>query len=126
MDESQQEAAQKQLVERSCAACRGDTPKLPAKKISEYMLLLEGWAAFDETFIERTYTFKNFKQALAFFNKVAEIAEEENHHPDMTIRKWRQVQFYLTTHAVDGLTDNDFIVAAKIDKLYRETKAAAL
>ncbi|HEY4489919.1 MAG TPA: 4a-hydroxytetrahydrobiopterin dehydratase [Candidatus Paceibacterota bacterium] len=91
-------------------------PTLSEEAIANLMGSVEGWQRKGNE-IEKTFTFKNFKEALAFFNKVAEIAEEEGHHPDMGIFGWKNVRLNLTTHAVGGLTDNDFVMASKIDHL---------
>ncbi len=77
---------------------------------------LEGWVLRGSS-IEKTFRFNNFKEALAFFNTVAQIAEEEDHHPDMGIKEWRNVTLSFTSHAANGLTENDFIMAAKVEKL---------
>lgn len=76
---------------------------------------LSGWADFDERWIEKEYKFKNFKEALAFVNKVGDIAESEGHHPDINLHGWNKVKLTLSTHAISGLSENDFILASKID-----------
>ena len=104
------------LRERKCVPCRGDTPTLSEEKIDQYLELVQGWTRSGQM-IEKTFTFRNFREALSFFNKVAEVAEEEDHHPDMGIYQWRRVRLSLTTHAAHGLTENDFVMAAKIEHL---------
>lgn len=74
-----------------------------------------GWELKEDK-IERKFEFKDFKEAMAFVNKVADIAESEGHHPDIEI-KYNKVEIELSTHAIDGLSENDFIVAAKIDRV---------
>ncbi len=105
-----------ELAERKCAACRGDTPTLSAETVAEHVARIPGWQV-KEGSVERTFQFTNFKEALEFFNTVAQIAEEEDHHPDMSITKWRNVSLAFTSHAAGGLTENDFIMAAKINQL---------
>jgi len=78
---------------------------------------VEDWKEVDQHHIKRTYEFKDFKQALEFVNKVGELAEREGHHPDLKL-SWGKVEVKLYTHNIDGLSENDFIMAAKVDKLY--------
>jgi 4a-hydroxytetrahydrobiopterin dehydratase len=75
------------------------------------------WAIVEDKKIEKEFKFKDFKESLAFINKVGAIAEEENHHPDINLHNWNKVKISLSTHAIKGLSDNDFIMAAKIDLL---------
>lgn len=88
------------------------------EKVKLMLDAVSGWtkSAGDVDKIEKLFKFKNFKEAMVFVNKVAEIAEEEGHHPDIFIQ-WNKVTLTLWTHAINGLFDNDFILAAKIDKL---------
>ncbi len=111
-----------ELKNRKCVPCHGGMPTLTEQAIGAYMGIIDGsWRreriGIKGEAIVRKLSFRNFKEALAFFNKVAEIAEEEGHHPDMGIYGWKNVRLSLTTHAVHGLTDNDFVMAAKIDAL---------
>jgi 4a-hydroxytetrahydrobiopterin dehydratase len=96
-------------------ACEGGTPPMPLDKAQQMMEQIPGWELQDNT-ISRRFRFKNFKEAMAFVNKVADVAEEEGHHPDIFI-SWNRVRIDLTTHAIKGLSDNDFIMAAKIGQL---------
>ncbi len=105
-----------ELSQRKCVPCRGDTPTLSAEAISEYIKVVPGWS-FQGGVIDKTFFFKNFKQALIFFNKVAVLAEEEGHHPNMCIHDYKKVKLTLTTHVVYGLTENDFVMATKINEL---------
>ncbi len=105
------------LTLKVCVACEGGVPPLTEAEALVYMPQVSGWepdAAWKK--IERTWTFKDFAEALHFVNRVAECAEKEGHHPDITIR-WNKVLLSLTTHAIGGLSENDFILAAKINKL---------
>ena len=104
------------LINRRCAACRADTPTLSLEAIIEHQSHVPQWKTVDTTIV-RTFHFNTFKDALAFFNKVALIAEEEDHHPDMSITEWRKVTLSFTSHAANGLTENDFIMAAKMVRL---------
>ena len=88
-------------------------------RIKKYLAKVPGWSwTKDKTDkIERDFTFKNFKEAIVFINKVADLAESEGHHPDILLHGWNKVQLTLYTHSISGLSENDFIMAAKIDKL---------
>jgi len=77
---------------------------------------LHAWKIVDDT-IEKNYKFNNFREAVEFINEVAEVAEKQNHHPDILLWNWNNVKLTLTTHAVRGLSKDDFVLAAKIDKL---------
>ncbi|MBA3732955.1 4a-hydroxytetrahydrobiopterin dehydratase [Patescibacteria group bacterium] len=104
------------LSQKKCVVCRANTPILSDVMIAERLGQLRGWTLYRRA-IQKTFRFNNFKEALAFFNKVAEISEKEDHHPDMGIYRWRNVDISFTSHAAFGLTENDFIMAAKVDKL---------
>lgn len=104
------------LSEKRCVACEGGTPPMLQAEAQKLMAELHGDWQLGEKEIERKFKFKDFKEAIAFVNRVAEIAEEEGHHPDIEIH-YAKVIIKLTTHAVKGLSENDFILAAKIDKL---------
>ena len=105
------------LSDKKCVACEGGTPPPEAEKIKEYLAELGGgWKTEDGKKIKKEFEFGDFKETMVFVNKIAEIAENEGHHPDIHIF-YNQVIIELWTHAVDGLSENDFILAAKIDKL---------
>lgn len=106
------------LTKVKCIACSGDMPKTTKEEMSVLLAGMPGWISTGVS-IRKIFVFRNFKEALAFFNKVAEVAEAENHHPDMCINRWKNVMVSLTTHAVKGLTLNDFIVAAKVEAIPR-------
>ncbi len=113
----------KDLTQMKCVACEGGVPKLTEGDAKAFLTHTPSWTLSpDYTSVERTFTFKDFKEALAFANKVGAIAEDEGHHPDITVG-WGKVRVFLTTHAIKGLSENDFIVAAKVDKLERESVA---
>ena len=109
------------LSDKHCAACTGATPKLSLEEIIRLHLQTPTWTLFHGgTEITREFAFRNFAGALAFVNQVSTIAEEEGHHPDILIHKWKLVRLTVTTHAIRALSENDFILAAKIDRLVAE------
>ncbi len=104
------------LKHKKCVPCEGGVKPLTPDEYGSYLRNeLSGWADFDERWIEKEYKFKNFKEALAFVNKVGDIAESEGHHPDINLHGWNKVKLTLSTHAISGLSENDFILASKID-----------
>jgi len=86
------------------------------EEAKEYVKRVEGWKLVDDS-IEKNYKFSNFKQAIEFINKVAEVADSENHHPDILLWNWNNVKLTITTHAVKGLSKNDFVLAAHVDQI---------
>jgi len=106
-----------QLVDRSCVEYDEGTPPLPKEKAEEYLKQLSGWRLIGSARIEKNYDFTDFTEAMKFVNRVADIAEAEDHHPDILIHAWNKVRLTLSTHAVKGLSENDFILAAKIDQM---------
>jgi 4a-hydroxytetrahydrobiopterin dehydratase len=107
------------LAERNCVPCRGGVPPLKGPKLDAFHQQLGEplqWKIVDEHHLVRTYKFPDFKSALAFVNRVGEVAEEQGHHPDILLG-WGKAEITTWTHAVDGLTESDFILAAKIDRL---------
>ena len=103
------------LASKRCRPCRGGVPPLKGAAITELSEQLGGgWTVVDEHHLEKEYTFKNFAEALAFTNRVGAIAEEEGHHPDIHLA-WGRVGLKIFTHKIDGLTESDFILAAKAD-----------
>lgn len=106
------------LINKSCVPCRGGMPALTYKDINQYLSQLESaWSLNDKGHLYRMYKFKNFMDAITFSNRVAEIAEKEGHHPDLKI-SWGSCEIEIWTHKIEGLTESDFILAAKIEKLY--------
>lgn len=107
------------LSDKKCFPCEGDVPPLTGKALNELFNKLEkGWDLIDEHHLEKNYRFKNFRQALAFTNLIGELAEQENHHPDIFLA-WGKVKLTIWTHKIDGLTESDFIFAAKSDKKFQ-------
>jgi 4a-hydroxytetrahydrobiopterin dehydratase len=106
------------LKSQRCEACRPGTPTLPREGVEGLLPQVPGWTLSDDaTMLHWTKRFADFAEALAFVNKVGEIAEAEDHHPDFRIHGYRNVDLVLSTHAIGGLSRNDFIMAAKINAL---------
>ena len=104
------------LKQKKCVPCEGGVKPLTPDEYGSYLRTeLSGWTDVDMVKIEKEYTFKNFQQALDFVSKVGQIAEEEGHHPDIFLHDWNKVKLTLSTHAISGLSENDFILASKID-----------
>ncbi|MBW3564810.1 MAG: 4a-hydroxytetrahydrobiopterin dehydratase [Acidobacteria bacterium] len=104
------------LAEKHCIPCRGGVPVLTAEEIAPLLEQLEaGWTVIDDHHLEKEWVFSDFATALAFTNRAGAIAEEEGHHPDIELG-WGRVKVTIWTHKIDGLTESDFILAAKIDK----------
>lgn len=103
------------LTKKHCIPCENGEGKLSIIQIKDYLPLVPDWFLIGDQ-IKRDFKFKNFKESLDFVNKVAEIAESENHHPDIYIF-YNKVNLSLSTHAAKGLTENDFILAAKINQV---------
>ena len=105
------------LVAKSCVPCRGGVPPLPANEIATLLQQLPGWQAVAAHHLQKTYTFPDFATALEFVNKAGAIAEAEGHHPDLLL-SWGKVEVKIWTHKINGLTESDFILAAKIEELH--------
>ena len=105
------------LKNLKCAPCSGKTPKIDPEKISNYLSQLNDWSINDEQeMIFKKFKFKNFKKALEFTNLIGNVAESEGHHPDISLG-WGYTIVMLHTHAIKGLSINDFVLALKIDEL---------
>ena len=104
------------LADKTCVPCRGGTPALKGSALSDFRQQLPEWQVVDEHHLIRAYKLPDFRSALAFVNKVGELAEEQGHHPDILLA-WGKVEITIWTHAVNGLTESDFILAAKIQRL---------
>ena len=90
---------------------------LVAEEVEKYLSQISGWKAMENKKIHREFRFKDFKEAMGFVNKVGDLAENEGHHPDIYLHGWNNVRIELSTHAIGGLSENDFILAAKINEL---------
>lgn len=111
------------LEQKKCQPCEGGGDPFNASQAMERLENIEGWKlSADGKDIAREYTTKNFMAAVNFIQKVAEVAEAENHHPDIYLTEYRNLRIALSTHAIGGLSENDFIVAVKINKLPIELK----
>ncbi len=107
-----------ELAERECVPCKGGVPPLAGPELTRLLAeLSDGWEVVEEHHLEREYTFENFIEALAYTNRVGEMAEAQNHHPDLFLA-WGKVGVTIWTHKIDGLTESDFVFAAKCDRLY--------
>ena len=104
------------LAKKNCIPCKGGVPSLKGTKLDELLEKLKNdWKIIKEHHLEKEYSFKNFKEALNFTIKVGELAENQGHHPDIFLT-WGKVKLTIWTHKIDGLTESDFIFAAKADK----------
>lgn len=104
-----------ELAEKECIPCRGGVPPLKGKEITALLEKLGGgWKVVGEHHLEKEHTFKSFREALDFTNRVGELAEAQGHHPDIYLA-WGKVKLTIWTHKIDGLTESDFIFAAKAD-----------
>lgn len=104
------------LKSKKCVPCEGGVKPLTPDEYGAYLRNeLSGWTDIDEKKIEKEFKFKNFREALSFVNKVGDLAESEGHHPDIALHNWNKVKLTLSTHAIGGLSENDFILASKID-----------
>ena len=105
------------LSKMQCIPCKGGVPPLKGENLEKIYKQLNGnWMIVDEHHLEKEYVFSNFRQALAFTNQVGELAEAQGHHPDIYL-SWGKVKLMVWTHKIDGLTESDFIFAAKVNEL---------
>ena len=107
-----------ELANKTCVPCRGGIPPLKGEALAALQKQVDGWQVVDEHHIVKRFTFPNFITALHFVDRIGALAEEQGHHPDLYLT-WGNVEVKLWTHAVKGLTESDFILAAKIDQLPR-------
>ena len=108
------------LLKKKCVGCDGNTPPFDTTEIHKYLKKVDGWdVKSDEKksfYLIKSFNFKNFEQSQVFVNQVSKIAEEENHHPDISFG-WGYCKIKIFTHAIKGLSESDFILAAKIDNI---------
>ena len=108
------------LTDKKCVPCEGGVIPFDISEIHKYQKKVDGWSIVDNEkkiyFLEKKFNFKNFKESQDFVNKVGKISEEEGHHPEILFG-WGYAKINITTHAIEGLSENDFILAAKIDKI---------
>jgi 4a-hydroxytetrahydrobiopterin dehydratase len=104
-----------ELAEKQCVPCKGGVPPLKGEALTKLANQLgHHWRVVNEHHLEKEFTFSNFREALAFTNRVGEIAEAQSHHPDIYLA-WGKVRVTIWTHKIDGLTESDFVLAAKIE-----------
>jgi 4a-hydroxytetrahydrobiopterin dehydratase len=108
-----------QLADMKCVPCRGGVPPIKGADLEKLHRRVPRWTVENEHHIHREFQFPDFQQALDFVNRVGALAEEQGHHPDIQLT-WGKAGFTLWTHKIDGLTESDFIMAAKIDRLHGE------
>jgi 4a-hydroxytetrahydrobiopterin dehydratase len=106
----------KDLADQKCVPCHGGIPRMESEEILRYLRQIPAWSSVDDHHISRNYSFSNFSKALEFVNRVATLSEEQGHHPDIGFG-WGWAEIKIFTHAIDGLSESDFILAAKIDKI---------
>ncbi len=108
------------LLNKKCVPCEGGLTPFDISEIHKYQKKIDGWEVIKDNknnyFIEKNFIFKNFVESQSFVNKVGEISENEGHHPDISYG-WGYAKINISTHAIEGLSENDFILAAKIDKI---------
>lgn len=104
------------LASRDCVPCRGGVPPLTAEQREPLLKQLKQWEVVDGHHLSKLYQFSNFVEALAFVNRVGQVAEANGHHPDLLL-SWGKVRIDIYTHKIDGLTESDFVLAAKCDQL---------
>lgn len=104
-----------ELAAKTCVPCRGGVPPLKGEELKALLTQLGGgWRVVNEHHLEKDYAFKNFREALEFTNRVGQVAEQQDHHPDIYLA-WGKVGLKVWTHKIDGLTESDFVLAAKAD-----------
>ncbi len=109
------------LASKTCVPCRGGVPALKGKELTDLSKQVPGWEVVKEHHLTRSYEFPDFKSALDYVDLLGAIAEEQGHHPDIFLA-WGKVGVTTWTHKIDGLTESDFILAAKAERLYQKRK----
>jgi len=104
------------LADRECVPCRGGVAALKGEALTKLLSEVNGWEAVNEHHLIKSYRFPDFREAQQFVNRVGEIAEQQGHHPDICFG-WGRAEITIMTHDIDGLSENDFILAARIDRL---------
>lgn len=108
-----------ELAQKRCEPCSGNTPPLEPARIDDLLAQLDAWRVDEQGHLARAYRFRDFRSALDFVVRVGALAEEEAHHPEIRFG-WGHVELEIWTHAIDGLTESDFVLAAKIDRIERD------
>ena len=104
------------LASRECVPCRGGVPPLKGEEITKLLTQVDDWEVVKEHHLKKEFKFSNFRESQDFVNRVGDLAEEQGHHPDICFG-WGRAEITIWTHKIDGLTESDFILAAKIDKV---------
>lgn len=112
-----------ELARKRCTPCRGGVPPLSGSELAALQERLPFWKVVEEHHLTKSYLFPDFKTALEFVDRIGALAESEGHHPDLCL-SWGKVDIITYTHKIDGLSENDFILAAKIDELFFSDRAA--
>ncbi len=107
-----------ELASKTCVPCRGGVPPLKNQALAALQKQVDGWSVVQEHHITKAYKFPDFRKALEFVNRIGEIAEQQGHHPDIYLA-WGKVEVKIWTHKIDGLTESDFILAAKLDRIQK-------
>jgi len=111
------------LAAMECVPCKGGVPPLSGEELESYLADLDaGWRVVDGHHLEKEYRFKDFREALAFTNRIGELAESVGHHPDIHLA-WGKVKVRVWTHKIDGLHEADFVFAAKVEREYEASRA---
>jgi 4a-hydroxytetrahydrobiopterin dehydratase len=110
------EGMSEQLADKQCVPCRGGVPPIKGRELQGLMKAVPQWKVVNEHHLSREFKFPDFARALEFVNRVGALAEDQGHHPDILLA-WGKAEITLWTHKIDGLTESDFIMAAKIDRL---------
>jgi 4a-hydroxytetrahydrobiopterin dehydratase len=114
-----------ELSKKQCVPCQGGVPPLKGSELCQFANQLDGgWRVVEQHHLDKEYRFRNFREALDFTNRLGEIAETEGHHPDILL-SWGKVHVTIFTHKVDGLTESDFVLAAKYDECWQAEQGGA-
>jgi len=111
-----------ELAEQQCVPCEGGVPPMEKDKAEQMLSQLNGWTIEQQYHLTRTFKFRNFAKALDFVNRVGEIAEDQNHHPDIHLA-YGKAKVEVWTHKINGLTESDFVFAAKVDQAHEQLQA---
>lgn len=106
-----------ELASKHCVPCRGGVPRVEGEELARLAAEVPQWQVIDAHHLERSFAFPNFKSSLVFVDRIGAVAEEEGHHPDICFG-WGKAAVTIYTHKINGLTESDFVLAAKIDQLY--------
>ena len=110
------------LADQHCTACTGSTPRLEGQELEDLVRQLPSWAVVEQHHLSKRFEFRDFASALQFVNRIGELAEREGHHPDIHLA-WGRVEIQIFTHKINGLSESDFILAARIDRAFAQPDA---